>query len=413
MTTVKDAATRIKDKFATKNVDLKIEDLEKKISQLVEEFGFSLQAAERAIFGKEARERNVSFYEGKFATAETLRDIGTLKENEWVTVEGKVVSTYSPQTNKIIIAGVIEDRTGVSRFVIWQRNDGSQRIPNIVVGKSYRFSNAIVKMDQNNILTLNAYSNTEIHEINDEGEISSPVSQIASLGIGIANIRAKVIRLYNVTNPKVKYSGVLGDESGTIPFVAWSSDGIPDILEEGKVYQFKYVTVKKNKDKLEAVISRDIKKLDIDLNVKTGDTTIEGNFVQVRQGSGLIRRCVAEGCGRVLSRQNFCMVHELQNTFTYDMRIKGVIDTGVETYNVIIPLSETEKLTGIKMEDAIKIAESSPLGFEDVVNKISSTVIGRYFKVRGVLYPDRFLVSSITPAKFQKSSLEEVKKAVI
>ena len=70
-------------------------------------------------------------------------------------------------------------------------------------------------------------------------------------------------------------------------------------------------------------------------------------MVHLSPGSGLIKRCPVEGCGRVLSRQNYCPVHEIQPNYVYDLRIKGWLDDGQKTYDTIISREGVEDFTGL------------------------------------------------------------------
>ena len=65
-----------------------------------------------------------------------------------------------------------------------------------------------------------------------------------------------------------------------------------------------------------------------EIRVTEGEA-VTGVIVHLAPGSGLIKRCPVEGCNRVLSRQNYCPVHEIQKDFRYDLRIKGVLDDGI------------------------------------------------------------------------------------
>jgi len=141
-----------------------------------------------------------------------------------------------------------------------------------------------------------------------------------------------------------------------------------------------------------------------DIRVSEGEEA-RGVIVHLAPGSGLIKRCPVEGCNRVLSRQNYCPVHEIQKTFRYDLRIKGVLDDGIRTRNILVQKEIVEDLAGLKLEEAVAIAESSPLGMDEVFYRIRDAVLGRYFRLRGSEMDGRILVKECRRIGFEPSEL--------
>lgn len=412
MTTVKEASQRIVKRFSDKKIDLDLKEINAKVGKLVNEFGLSLQEAERTILSAEARNQGIQLYSGQHH-GDMVQDIGTLEPDAWVTVEGQVISVAKPDTKSIIAAGVIADRTGAIKFTAWARKkEGSTMLPEMHKGKFYRISKARSAL-YNGAVVLNLQSNAEVQEIEDEGNLKSDITPIGDVKLGIHTVRGKVIRLFQNTSDKIHQSGVIGDETGTIKFTAWKSDNHKVKLEEGKCYLFKFTGCSEYKGTSQLVITPDIEEIDEDIKVKTSQVTVTGNLVQIRPGSGLIKRCPVKGCTRALSRQNFCAEHEIQDTFTYDMRIKGVIDDGIKARSIIIPCSVTEKMTGMSLDEAIQMAETRPLGYDEVMNKIVSKVFGRYYALIGSEYPDRIYVTDAIPVEMDPAVLEELKAQVV
>ena len=71
--------------------------------------------------------------------------------------------------------------------------------------------------------------------------------------------------------------------------------------------------------------------------------------MNIGPGSGLIKRCPVEGCNRVLSKRNYCPVHEVQNDFRYDLRIKAVLDDGVKAHNILMLKEVVEADAGLTL----------------------------------------------------------------
>jgi replication factor A1 len=64
------------------------------------------------------------------------------------------------------------------------------------------------------------------------------------------------------------------------------------------------------------------------------------------------------------------------------MRIKGVLDDGNETYDVLLDREATERVTGIEMEEAKQDAMDA-LDTSVVTDRMKSLLVGRYFRVEG------------------------------
>ncbi|MDD1673669.1 MAG: nucleotide-binding protein, partial [Methanomicrobiales archaeon] len=146
---------------------------------------------------------------------------------------------------------------------------------------------------------------------------------------------------------------------------------------------------------------------EIDLTVRSGEV-VSGALVHIAPGSGLVKRCPVNGCNRVLSRQNYCPVHEIQSSYRYDLRIKGVIDNGTKTYNVLIPSQVVEQMTGMTLEAAVDLAENNPLGMDEVYFRVRDLLQGRYFSCRGNEMEDRILVKDCTPESFDPRHLADL-----
>ena len=205
------------------------------------------------------------------------------------------------------------------------------------------------------------------------------------------------MRVETFPDGSFEQSGLVGDETGRIKFVLWQDDA-KERLELGRVYEITNAKVDEFNGRLSislnpATYSAD--EPDADIAVGTRLDEVSGTIVQVSKGSGLVRRCPVEGCNRVLSRQNFCPIHEIQNSFNYDLRIKGVVDNGQRAYNVLMNREVTEALSGMTMDQAIEMASNSPLGLEEIQAVLTERLCGRYVKCLGNEFDGRILVKSV------------------
>jgi len=64
-----------------------------------------------------------------------------------------------------------------------------------------------------------------------------------------------------------------------------------------------------------------------------------------------------------------------------------------------------EKLASITLEEAIQIAETNPLGMDEIFYRIGNAVLGRYYTCNGSEFGGRLLVNSCTPIRFDPGEL--------
>ena len=198
---------------------------------------------------------------------------------------------------------------------------------------------------------------------------------------------------------------MLGDETGTVKFVTWKEDG-KERLVPGGVYTIYYALV----DEFNGRFSLNLNTATVvaeegDIAVSGGTSTFSGALVHIAPGSGLIKRCTVEGCNRVLSRQNYCPVHEMQPKFNYDLRIKGWLDNGEKTEEVLMQREVVESLTGMTMDESREIAENNPLGMEEVFLRMRESILGRYLSCTGREIERRMIVNSCERLHFDPTVL--------
>ena len=249
-------------------------------------------------------------------------------------------------------------------------------------GYWYRFESAVVD-EFKGALNLKIHSGTTVKELDGDGVLIPVVTPLAELAPGVASVRAKVIQEWDATHDRMLQSGLLGDESGTVKFVTWKEEG-KEKLVPGGVYNIYYALV----DEFNGRYSLNLNTATIapeegDIEVASGSVTIRGVLVHVAPGSGIIKRCPQEGCNRVLSRQNYCPVHEMQSGFKYDLRIKGWLDNGEVTHEILLQKDAVEKLTGMTLAESQDLAENNPLGMDEVFLRMRELILGRYLQCEG------------------------------
>ncbi len=318
-------------------------------------------------------------------------------------VHVKFIEEWESRSNRMMQSGLIADESGRTKFVLWQDAEKEKLIPGAVYNIFY------ASVDEYNgrlSLTLNSAVWIQDEDAEISVSVSSgssapkeplPVSLIRDLKVGYASLRVKFVEEWESKSERMMQSGLVGDETGRIKFVLWQDDA-KERLELGRVYEITNAKVDEFNGRLSislnpATYSAD--EPDADIAVGTRLDEVSGTIVQVSKGSGLVRRCPVEGCNRVLSRQNFCPIHEIQNSFNYDLRIKGVVDNGQRAYNVLMNREVTEALSGMTMDQAIEMASNSPLGLEEIQAVLTERLCGRYVKCLGNEFDGRILVKSV------------------
>jgi replication factor A1 len=195
------------------------------------------------------------------------------------------------------------------------------------------------------------------------------------------DVTAKVTELWEPRSDSISQVGLLGDESGTMKFVAFKTSELPE-LTEGSVYRLGNVVTDEYEGSFSVKLNRttQIEELDEDIEVGDDSITVEGALVDIQSGSGLIKRCPEEGCTRVLQNGR-CSEHgEVDGEF--DLRIKGVLDDGESVHEVIFDKETTEELTGIQLQEAKDMAMDA-LDTTVVADEMAVDVLGRYYRVTG------------------------------
>lgn len=396
-----EAADRISRKFQKSGQTIDPKKIEGKLRRLIEEFGVQPSEAERSVTNDLAKEFNIPQMgtgggAGKSGSTTEPKKIADVSPDEWVTIEGKVVALSSPGSPAIAQSGIIADDSGAIRFVAWAKSNA----PAMTVGSWYRIESAVVD-EFRGMANLKIHSGTTVKECETDGALIPSTVPIVHLHPGVSSVRAKVIQEWDTTHERMLQSGILGDETGTIKFVTWKEAG-KEKLAVGSVYNIFYAMVDEYNGRLSLNLSTaTIMQDDSDIQVSGGNVAVRGALVHIAPGSGIIKRCPVEGCNRALSRQNYCPVHEIQPKFIYDLRIKGWLDDGEKTHNILLQREVVESLTGISLDAAKEIAENNPLGMDEVFLQMRDKVLGRYVICQGREIDNRLLVNTCERLTFE------------
>ncbi|MBM4250054.1 MAG: hypothetical protein FJ149_11665 [Euryarchaeota archaeon] len=203
--------------------------------------------------------------------------------------------------------------------------------------------------------------------------------------------------------PKPVFSGLLADETGRAQYTMWHEfpikpgdavkisgayikgwKGIPRLT-----FDERSQVEKLERSKLPAL--KDLKGgnlLTIEEVASRGgaaDVTLRGIIIDVKPGSGLVLRC--PDCKRVVQK-GVCRVHG-QVKGTPDLRIKAAIDDGTGALLAVFGRELSEKLTGRKLEDYMRLV--AELANPDAVRaEMMEKIIARPMEVTGNVTADDY-----------------------
>ncbi|OYR40084.1 replication factor A [Halorubrum sp. Ib24] len=207
------------------------------------------------------------------------------------------------------------------------------------------------------------------------------------------DLRVTLVDLWEPRSDSISQVRLLGDESGTIKFVAFETSDLPE-LTEGQAYELSNVVTDEYEGSYSVKLNRTTQITEIDEEIEVGDNadTVEGALVDIQSGSGLIKRCPEDDCTRVLQNGR-CSEHG-QVEGEFDLRIRGVLDDGETVTEVIFDREATEKLTGMGLEEAKDMAMDA-LDTTVVAEEMADDVLGRYYRVTGPTFGRYVLVDEM------------------
>ncbi|HJJ30841.1 MAG TPA: hypothetical protein O0X97_01170 [Methanocorpusculum sp.] len=317
----------------------------------------------------------------------------------YASVRVKFVESWECRSDRMLQSGLVGDESGRIKFVLW-KDDAAKPLE---LNRVYTIRNA--KVDEYNGRLSLSLNGAEI--VLEDGDIEDmfPITPLHNLQAGYACVHVKFIEEWESRSERMLQTGLVGDESDRMKFVLWKDD-VSKPLELNRVYTIRNAKVDEYNGRLSLSLNR-AEIIAEDGSIEVGRTleVLEGNLVQIAKGSGLIKRCPVEGCGRVLSKQNLCPVHEIQMNFNYDLRIRGFLDDGEKAHSILMNREITEALSGMALDAAIELGTSSPLGADEVQIQLTEKLGGRYMVCKGTWFNDLFIVQE---AEFKKFDSNEI-----
>jgi replication factor A1 len=360
------------------------EQLAEELNTYLNVYHVSLEAAKKGIMRKYGKDEPL-FVSAASITKKIKEMTGEEKNVDLVArvvfVEEKQVTARG--TPRTIFSGTLGDETGTAPFTVWDIGRFE-----LVKGETYRFKNAYTKL-WNDKLQIN-FGERSIVEVSDipiklpERMISySSDLKISELreGIGNVTVTGKIFsvepkEIESKGEKKTVFTGYIADDTGKVQFTSWNDHGLKDdetiCAKNAYVRSFRGVPQLNFGDQCEisrvddllSNVQSGISKRSISDVLRAGggiDVMVTGAIVDVRAGSGLIRRCPE--CNRSILADE-CTSHGKVNA-VHDLRMKIVIDDGTGALSAIVNKECTERITSISLETAMAIAKER--GDQDAV----------------------------------------------
>lgn len=409
---MKEIAETIKEKFLKLGIDVPLEDIESRLSELINKFKVPSGEAQRSVTNYFLKKYSIPKNEFYARQAEPqLTKIADISENgQWANLKVNVIQLWEKNHESISQVGLLGDETGIIKFTKWQNTE----LPDLEQGESYLLRNIVID-EYNERFSVKLNRTSSVEKLAEAVEVAggdfTPVARESELRNIVdlkeknqwATIRGKIIQLWETSHESIEQTGLIGDETGVIKFTNWASSELPD-MEEGKSYILKNIVVDEWNGRFAVTLNRSssIENLDEDIKVRTSTFTYSGAMVDIQTGSGLIKRCPQ--CKRALVK-GACPEHgKLKGE--YDLRIKAVLDSGTSTQDVLINRELTEGLVGLSLDNAIAMAADA-LDPGVVLDKLKHELVGRYYIVSGHKLDRYILADSIIPMALPDEGLLE------
>ncbi|MBQ7978255.1 MAG: single-stranded DNA-binding protein [Candidatus Methanomethylophilaceae archaeon] len=386
------------------------EQLASELNKYLNEYHVNIDAAKRGIIRKYGGNDTATFVTGN-ALVKKISELTGTEQN--VDITAKVVFVDNKEITvkglpKQIISGILGDETGTASFTVWE--------PGALVlakGSVYHFRNCYCKT-WNDKVQVNLGNRGRVEPADGvkmelpERQISAASSEVKigkiKEGMGNVTVTGKIVSVEakEITargEQKTVYSGIIADDTGKIQFSAWSDFGLKEgesvCISNAYIRGWKGIPQLNMGDRCEIsrvdevtnVVDTSANQKTVDEITRIGgglDITLEGLVVDVRQGSGIIRRCPQ--CNRSMLN-GACTTHGAVEG-VMDLRLKVVLDDGTGAISAIINKNDTEKLTGVTLQAARGLAAVQGEGV--VGREMTSKILMKRIRVVGNVMSDDY-----------------------
>jgi replication factor A1 len=411
---IENIAPHVKEIHRALGEKLSEEEIAEELKKYVDVYRLSIPVAKKTIvkkYGGDAAEFSVGFQ----------RKLAELRPNEPnVDFVAKVLSANDKEITskgerKRIMYGFLGDETTTVPYTIWE-TEGLELSKGDVIsvrGAYTREYQGRLQVNFGNRVTIKKEDPATVGDV----QIADGPPRIATVGelkdgMGYVQVKGRVLSVepkdVMVQGQEKKiFSGSIADQTGRIQFTAWNDFKV----KQGDILKISKATVKswrgipqlnfddraevvKVKEKFPSV--EELKKArvmtisDIASRGGAADTTVRGEVIEVRDGSGLVMRCPE--CKRVLQKGS-CKVHGRAEGVP-DLRIKAIVDDGSGAVSVVIGRELTEKLSDMTLDEAMEAAKKA-MNLDVVKDSIEERLMLKVLTLSGNVTSDSYGLSMI------------------
>jgi len=396
-----------------------------RVHRMARELGISLEEAERAVYAQTGQRLG--------ARPQLVGSVNDLKpEMRAVSVRARVISVHEASRGEgkgTYFYGLLGDSGGDINFCSWTDFPFSPGDPVMVQNGSVREWNGKVELVIGDHSTVTGIMDTQDLLPDVEDSVPMSVSEVCD-GMKNADLQGRVIELREVSGivkgaPRTVVNGTLLDSSGRIGFTCW---GAIDLVD-GACYRIVGGTVRayQGSIKLNFDPGAIVKPMPDDSmppltelmrpaqfrvhllqdGLLPGPVTIRGVVVDIRPGSGLVRKCCE--CGRRVTKGQ-CTVHGRVEGED-DLRLRAVLDDGTGTIMARSGRSIVEGILDRDMASLLMEARSN-LSSDFVVEELKERMVGRTWTMTGDPSMDEYgpslTLSNAEPGLDHAMLMEEV-----
>ena len=329
-----------------------------------------------------------------------------------VLAERREVTRRSDGSRRPLLSGLLSDGTASVRFTWWDPpREGIERGTVVrAVGAEVREFRGRPEVSFTWRTRVGPASPAELPRIDAD---SIPFQTVRSLAPAMEGFRIE-LRLLRVASRtvtvgeerRVLFEGLAADRTGTIAFTSWSDFG----LRAGESVRIAGAYVRRFRDRPQLVLDERATVLRIEgSDLPAADQllaapprtiarvedegggesiSVEGIVVALLPPSGLVYRCPT--CQRSV-KNGLCRVHGAVEGQA-DLRARIVLDDGTGALTVNAGRADTERLSGISLEEARRRLQERP-DASLIEEEILERLLGRRYRVRGQGRRDDFGVT--------------------